>query len=107
MVANQDLLSALGDPTRSAILDRLRAGPTSVTELARGLPVTRPAVSQHLKILQEAGLVTATRVGARRLYAIEPAQLRELRDYFDEFWRSALAAFREAAERLPDERGRP
>ena len=107
MVANHSLLSAFGDPTRSAILDRLRAGPTSVADLARGLPVTRPAVSQHLKVLQDAGLVTASRVGTRRLYAIDPDQLRELRDYFDDFWRSALATFREAAERRPDERRRP
>ena len=79
----------------------------SVADLARGLPVTRPAVSQHLKVLQDAGLVTASRVGTRRLYALDPDQLRELRDYFDDFWRSALAAFREAADRLPDERRRP
>ena len=99
MSTNQELLSALGDPTRAAIFDRLRLGPAAVVELARGLPVTRPAVSQHLRVLHDAGLVTVRRDGTRRVYAVDPARVREMRDYFDEMWRTALAAFKEAADR--------
>ena len=94
------MLSALGDPTRATIFERLRLGPAPVVELARGLPVSRPAVSQHLRVLHDAGLVTVRRDGTRRVYAVDPSGVRELRDYFDELWRTALAAFRDAAERV-------
>jgi DNA-binding transcriptional ArsR family regulator len=91
-------MDALGDPTRRAIFERLRRGPSSVGELAAELPVTRPAVSQHLRVLREAGLVTERRNGTRRIYRIEPSGLAELRDYIESFWDDALAAFAAAAE---------
>jgi DNA-binding transcriptional ArsR family regulator len=96
-------ITALADPTRRSIFERLRHGPRAVGQLAAGLPVSRPAVSQHLRVLKEAGLVTERRDGTRRLYRIEPAGLEELRDYFERFWDEALEAFREAAEREQEE----
>jgi DNA-binding transcriptional ArsR family regulator len=96
-------MAALADPTRRAIFERLRAGPRSVGELAEGLPVSRPAVSQHLRVLREAGLVSERREGTRRVYRLEPAALGELRAYFEEFWTHALASYKEAAERKEDE----
>jgi DNA-binding transcriptional ArsR family regulator len=94
----QEGLSALADPTRRAIFERLADGPRAVVELAEGLPVSRPAVSQHLRVLKEAGLVVDRRVGARRLYEVNPDGLGALRSYLDRFWNRALAAFRTAAE---------
>jgi len=91
-------MEALGDGTRRAILERLRSGPAAVGELAAGLPVSRPAVSQHLRVLKEAGLVNERRNGTRRIYRLDPAGVGELRDYFDDFWSEALAAFKEAAD---------
>jgi DNA-binding transcriptional ArsR family regulator len=91
-------LAALGDPTRRAVFERLRDGPRSVGELAEGLPVTRSAVSQHLRVLGEAGLVTQARLGTRRLYRVEPDALAALRAYFDELWGAALGAMRDLAE---------
>ena len=99
MEANQDRLSALGDPTRRAIFERLRGGPRAVGELAAELPVTRPAVSQHLRVLEAAGLVSAEKAGTRRLYRIDPQGVGALRDYLDGFWSDALAAFKAEAER--------
>jgi len=99
-------LEALGDPTRRAVFERLLAGPRAVGELARGLPVSRPAVSQHLRVLKGAGLVTDERQGTRRLYRIEPDGLAELRAYLDRFWDEALASFREAAEEEGGHHGR-
>lgn len=96
-------LDALGDPTRRAIVERLREGPRAVGELASGLPVSRPAVSQHLRVLKDAGLVTERQQGTRRLYRLDPAGLRELRSYFDRFWDTALADFKAAAEREEEE----
>jgi DNA-binding transcriptional ArsR family regulator len=92
-------MDALGDPTRRAIFERLRGGPRSVGELAEGLPVSRPAVSQHLRVLKEAQLVTERREGTRRIYSLNPGGLLELRDYFDQFWDQMLADFKTAAER--------
>jgi DNA-binding transcriptional ArsR family regulator len=92
-------MDALGDPTRRAIFEQLRRGPRAVGEIAEELPVSRPAVSQHLRVLKEAGLVTERRDGTRRLYRLDPDGLGELRDYFDEFWTEALAGFKAAAER--------
>jgi DNA-binding transcriptional ArsR family regulator len=92
-------MDALGDPTRRAILERLRSKPLSVGEIAAELPVSRPAVSQHLRVLREAGLVTERRNGTRRLYRLDPDGVGELRDYFDDFWTDALAAFKAEAER--------
>ena len=91
-------MDALGDSTRRAIFEQLRSGPRSVGEIAAELPVSRPAVSQHLRVLKEAGLVSERRDGTRRLYRIEPAGLDELRAYFDRFWTVALAGFKAAAE---------
>jgi len=92
-------MNALGDPTRRAILERLRSGPLAVGELARGLPVSRPAVSQHLKVLKEARLVTDTASGARRLYSVDVDGFGTLRAYLDEFWNLPLERFKAAAER--------
>jgi DNA-binding transcriptional ArsR family regulator len=92
-------MDALGDPTRRAIFERLRRGPRSVGELAEGLPVSRPAVSQHLRVLKEAGLATERREGTRRIYSLNPGGLLELRAYFDQFWDQMLADFKTAAER--------
>ena len=91
-------LSALGDPTRRTIFERLADGPLPVVDLARGLKVSRPAVSQHLKVLKAAGLVLDRPQGNRRLYRIDPAGIEGLRGYFDRFWDRALAAFKAAAE---------
>jgi DNA-binding transcriptional ArsR family regulator len=95
----QNGFSALGDPTRRAIFERLARGPRAVGELAREFPVSRPAVSQHLKVLKEAGLVVDERDGSRRLYRVDPRGVEAMRAYFDAFWSDALAAFRQAAER--------
>jgi len=96
-------VAALGDDTRRAIFERLADGPRAVTDIARGLPVSRPAVSQHLRVLREAGLVTVKPSGARRLYGIDPGGVEAARAYFDRFWERALAAFKEAAERHSEE----
>jgi DNA-binding transcriptional ArsR family regulator len=90
-------MNALGDPTRRAIFDRLRRGPRAVGELAEGLPVSRPAVSQHLRVLKDAGLVSERRDGTRRLYRVDPTGVAGLRTYFDRFWDEALAAYAAAA----------
>ena len=91
-------IDALGDPTRRAIFERLRSGPLPVVELARGLPVSRPAVSQHLRVLKEAGLVRDQAVGTRRLYEVNPDGLGQVRTWLEDFWTDALDAFKQAAE---------
>jgi DNA-binding transcriptional ArsR family regulator len=91
-------LDALGDPTRRAILELLRDGPKPVVELAGALPVSRPAVSQHLAVLKAAGLVADRAAGRRRLYAVDPAGLDALRSYLEGLWSQALASYRQAAE---------
>jgi DNA-binding transcriptional ArsR family regulator len=91
-------LDALGDPTRRAVLELLREGPSPVGELARHLPVSRPAVSQHLRVLKEAGLVQDTPEGTRRVYRIDPRGLEELRTYLEGLWDAALSEFRRIAE---------
>jgi DNA-binding transcriptional ArsR family regulator len=91
-------LDALGDPTRRAILERLVNGPVAVGELARDFPVSRPAISQHLRVLKEARLVVSRQDGNRRLYAVDAEGIAALRSYFDRFWADALAAFQRAAE---------
>ena len=92
-------LTALSDPTRRAVFERLRAGPASVQQIAAGLPVSRPAVSQHLKALREAGLVRDEPRGSARIYSIHTPGLRELRDWLDGFWDDALDAFKTYAEK--------
>jgi DNA-binding transcriptional ArsR family regulator len=94
----QAALQALGDPTRREIFERLTAGPLAVGELAQQLPVSRPAVSQHLKVLKDAGLVIDRPVGTRRVYQVDPAAVAALREYFDSFWSHALESFRAAVE---------
>jgi DNA-binding transcriptional ArsR family regulator len=98
-MTNQLALEALADPTRRAIFERLgHRGPAAVGELAAELPVSRPAVSQHLRVLKNAGLVRDRAQGTRRVYRVEPEGIAELRDYFDVFWQDVLAAFKETAE---------
>jgi DNA-binding transcriptional ArsR family regulator len=92
-------IQALADPTRRAVFESLRTGPRPVGEIAEGLPVSRPAVSQHLRVLKGAGLVTDERQGARRLYRIDLDGLGALRAYLDGFWDTALGSFKELAER--------
>ncbi len=91
-------IEALGPPTRRAIFERLAAGPLPVGKLAETLPVSRPAVSQHLKALKAAGLVTETREGTARIYRVDPTGVAELRDYFDRFWDVALGAYKRSLE---------
>jgi DNA-binding transcriptional ArsR family regulator len=93
-----DGLAALGDPTRRAIFDRVARRPSAVGELARGLPVSRPAVSQHLRVLKEAGLVRETPEGARRIYRVDPRGIAAMRDWLDSQWTTALDAFKEFAD---------
>ncbi len=90
--------TALGDPTRRAIFERLAEHPRAVGELASELPVSRPAVSQHLKVLKAAGLVVDRPAGNRRIYQLDPDGVRDLRAQLDRFWTQALAAFKAAAE---------
>ena len=92
-------LAVLADPTRRRVFERLRAGARPVNALAAGLPVSRPAVSQHLKALRDAGLVDERSEGARRIYSIRREGLRELRDWLDPFWDDALTAFKQEAEK--------
>jgi len=97
-------LTALGDPTRRAIFEHLADHPSAVGDLAQLVPVSRPAVSQHLKVLKDAGLVTDQRDGNRRIYQLEPSGIAELRDYLDRFWNCALLAFK---ARVEQSRGEP
>jgi DNA-binding transcriptional ArsR family regulator len=99
MTNNSAAFAALADPTRRSVFERLAEGPRAVGDLAQGLPVSRPAVSQHLKVLKEAGLVTDRPEGARRVYQIDPNGLGQLRAWVDRFWDDALARFQAEAER--------
>ena len=100
MIAYQDSqLDALGDPTRRGILARLINGPMAVGELAREFPVSRPAISQHLRVLKEANLVVDRAAGNRRLYQLNPEGFETLREYFEQFWGQALSAFRREVEK--------
>lgn len=92
-MAYEDIIMALADPTRRAVLEALRGGPLSVSALALGRTVSRPAISQHLKVLEQAGLVSATPLGNQRIYAIRRDGLAELRGYLDGFWNEALSAY--------------
>jgi DNA-binding transcriptional ArsR family regulator len=91
-------LSALGDPTRREIFERVAERPRSVGDLARGLPVSRPAVSQHLKVLKEAGLVREIAEGTRRIYHLDPRGISAMRDWLEKYWRGALTAFQKFAD---------
>jgi DNA-binding transcriptional ArsR family regulator len=96
-------MDALGDPTRRAIVDRLTAGPLSVGQIAAGLPISRPAVSQHLRVLRRAGLVRDRPLGTRRLYALDPAGIAAMREYWERTWSLVMDRFRAAAERETEE----
>ena len=99
MVTNTDAFAALADPTRRAIFERLGERPAPVGELAASFPVSRSAVSQHLRVLKDAGLVTDERAGTRRIYQLDPHGVGALRAYLDRFWNQSLMAFKGAAER--------
>jgi DNA-binding transcriptional ArsR family regulator len=92
-------LTALSDPTRRAVFERVLEAPQSVGEIAKSMPISRPAVSQHLRVLKEAGLVADRAEGTRRVYAIDPQGLGALRKWLDQFWDAALQAFAEEVER--------
>src|SRR6476660_1912326 len=98
-MTNAKAFAALADPTRREVFDRLSRGPRAVGDLANDMPVSRPAVSQHLKVLKEAGLVTDRPDGARRVYQIDPRGLGQMRAWLDRFWDTALEAFKAEVER--------
>jgi DNA-binding transcriptional ArsR family regulator len=104
VVANRQgpAIAALGDPTRREIFERLAEQPSAVGDLARDLPVSRPAVSQHLKVLKDAGLVFDRRDGNRRIYELDPDGIAALRGYLDRFWNLALASFKRRVEQTED-----
>jgi DNA-binding transcriptional ArsR family regulator len=104
-MAYETALAVLADPTRRKVFERLRAGPRPVNLIAAGLPVSRPAVSQHLKVLKDAGLVEERSEGASRIYSLRREGLKELRDWLDGFWDEALEAFRLEVERSHKTRG--
>jgi DNA-binding transcriptional ArsR family regulator len=104
MAYRADGFTALADPTRRAIFERLAERPSAVGELAHELPVSRPAVSQHLKVLKEGGLVIDEPDGTRRIYRVDPEGVGALRAYLDTFWNQALAAFKQAVEHDPEEK---
>jgi DNA-binding transcriptional ArsR family regulator len=106
-MTNARAFAALADPTRREVFERLSRGPRAVGDLARDLPVSRPAVSQHLKVLKEAGLVTDRPDGARRVYQIDPQGLGQMRAWLDQFWDQALEAFKAEAERNDHEEPQP
>src|SRR5262245_18189774 len=97
-----DGLAALSDPTGRGIFEQLAARPRSVGQLAERVPVSRPAVSQHLKVLKDAGLVSDRQEGTRRVYSVDPRGVEAMRHYLDRFWDRALAAFKKAAEEEKD-----
>jgi DNA-binding transcriptional ArsR family regulator len=96
------LIDAIAEPTRRAIMERLVLAPAAVSDLAREMPITRSAVSQHLQVLKSVGLVTDRAVGTRRVYAVDPDALAVLRAYFDAFWTRSLSAFADAAHERPE-----
>ena len=103
MTYDTDRWTALGDPTRREIFERLAERPQAVGELASGLPVSRPAVSQHLKVLKQAGLVADRAAGNRRIYQLNPDGVDALRAQLDRFWTEALAAYKAAAQQPTEE----
>jgi len=97
-MTNQDAIAALADPSRRAIVEALRSGAQPVSQIARGLPISRPAVSQHLKVLTDAGLTTCATQGTRRIYALSPEGIAAMRRYLDALWDDALACFEQATK---------
>ncbi len=106
MTNQSAVFAALADPTRRQVLERLQSGPAAVGRIADGLPVSRPAISQHLKVLKEAGLVADRPEGARRIYYIDPAGLGVMRAWLDRFWTVTLDAFAAEVERQEQEKTR-
>src|SRR5882762_10348757 len=106
-MAYENALIALADPTRRSVFERLIDGPQPVGRIAKGMPVSRPAVSQHLKVLKEAGLVTDRAEGTRRVYCIDPHGLAAMRRYLDQFWDQALTAFAAEVEKDDEAKGAP
>jgi DNA-binding transcriptional ArsR family regulator len=98
-----DSFAALGDPTRWAVFERVAARPSAVGDLARGLPVSRPAVSQHLRVLKEAGLVCETPMGTRRIYRLDPRGIAAMREWLDAHWSAALDAFKDYVDQQDDQ----
>ncbi len=98
-----DSFASLGDATRRMIFERVATKPSSVGELAQGLPVSRPAVSQHLRVLKEAGLVTETPEGTRRIYRLDPRGIAAMREWLDAHWSTALTAFKDFADKQTDQ----
>ena len=96
-MAYANALTALADPTRQRVLEELRSGPKPVGEIASRLPVSRPAVSQHLKVLKDAGLVIDRAEGTRRVYSVDSAGVAAIREYFEQFWQQSLSRFRAVA----------
>jgi DNA-binding transcriptional ArsR family regulator len=107
MIDAERALDALGDPTRRLVFKRLHSGVRSVREIAEGMDVSRPAVSQHLKVLKGAGLIVVRPEGTRRLYAVDRRGIEALRNWLDTFWDGALVAFKNAAEREAAREGEP
>src|SRR6516225_8205543 len=103
-MAYEQAFAALADPTRRRVFERLKSGPKPVGAVARGMPVSRPAVSQHLRVLKEAGLVADRPEGTRRVYFIDPHGLGALRKWLDQFWDEALAAFQAEVEKASDQK---
>jgi DNA-binding transcriptional ArsR family regulator len=101
--ASPDAFAALGDPTRRLIFERVARGPSAVGALAAGLPVSRPAVSQHLRVLKEAGLVAESPDGARRIYRLDPRGIAAMREWLDNHWATALTAFERFVAEHPEE----
>ncbi len=106
-MAYENALTALADPSRREVFQRLKSGPLAVAAIAKGMPVSRPAVSQHLKVLKQAGLVADRSEGTRRIYYINPQGLAALRQWLDQFWDEALANFQVEVERQAATRGKP
>ena len=102
MPTYQGQLEALADPTRRSIFELLAAGPRSVAEIAAAVPISRPAVSQHLRVLKEAHLVDVRPQGTRRFYSVDPRGLQTLREYFEQFWAGALASYARAVDEPSD-----
>lgn len=102
-----DAIATLGDPTRRQIFEIVSAGPHSVAEIARQLPVTRPAVSQHLAVLSRAGLVTHETIGTKHVYRLDPRGIAEIRNQLDKLWERAVAGFKAAADRSSSGRKKP
>ncbi len=107
-MANQgQSFTALADPTRLAVFERLAQGPAAVHEIAADLPVSRPAVSQHLRVLKNAGLVFDRQIGNRRIYQLNPAGIESMRGYFDRFWSDALSSFKSFVEDTEPKKANP